>query len=108
MQASAAGVGDCVAADTVDREVVAETVPELVGDMRANYPDGACAADIKACYLRLPAPPSGGYVLLTSVSTTFLPVGDDDAVRLALSIEEWQWMDLWWALPRAEEEGRES
>ena len=68
----------------------------------ANYPDGACAADIKACYLRLFLRfKAAGYVLLSSASTTFIPVGDGDLVKLAQSVDEWLWMDLWWALPRA-------
>lgn len=69
--------------------------------LRRNYRGSACALDVTSCYADLFARfKAVGYVLLTSMSSTFIPISEGDIVELAQTADSWVWADIWWALPK--------
>ena len=68
--------------------------------LRSIFPGSTCTANVRVCYERLfQRFTSAGYVLLSPMSFTFMPVSGEDVAALARSVEAWEWMDMWWALP---------
>ena len=63
-----------------------------------NYPNSTCATDLPTCYFQLfKRFKDAGYVPLLGLSPTFFPV--EDILNISSSVNDWKYMDLWWALP---------